>query len=144
MFFSQNVANGRSVFPSHNDSLVLKSGQESKFDVIYVISRQNNECPTRSDLCDLCQISKYILAIGLWKEAPAWQNRTCWLHSEFWLKHLILKSRMAGKICRADGYESVHISWPLHPWQKPDLNQQWPSGPAQSYCGNWGIISTKP
>lgn len=68
MFFSGNVANGRSVLPSHKDSLVLKSGQESKSDVICDISRQTNKRPTRSDLC---QISKCILDIGLWKEAPA-------------------------------------------------------------------------
>lgn len=48
MFFSGNVANGRSVLPSHNDSLVLKSGQESKFGIIYEISRQTNKCPTWS------------------------------------------------------------------------------------------------
>lgn len=66
MFFSGNVANGRSLLPSHNDSQLLKSGQESKF--IYEISRQTNKRPTRSDLF---QISKYILDTGLWKEAPA-------------------------------------------------------------------------
>lgn len=136
MFFSGNVANGRSSLPSHNDSLVLKSGQEPKFYIIYEISRQTNKCPTRSDLF---QISKYILDIGLWKEALAWQTRICWLHSEFWLKHLILKSRTAGKIYKTEGYKSVHISWQLHPWQKSDLHQQRPSGPAQS----WATVGTE-
>lgn len=135
MFFSGNVANRRSVLPSPNGSPLLKSGQESKFYIIYEISRQNNKHPTRSDLF---HISKYILHTGLWKEVPAWQSRTCWLHSEFRLKHLILKSRMAGKIYKTEGYKSVHISWQLHPWQKPDLPQQWPSGPAQS----WATVGT--
>lgn len=40
MLFSGNVANGRVVLPSHNYSLVLKSGRELKVDFIYEISRQ--------------------------------------------------------------------------------------------------------
>lgn len=35
---------------------------------------------------DFFQLSKYIFDIGLWKEAPAQQTRTCWLQSEFWMK----------------------------------------------------------
>lgn len=40
MHFSGNVANGGVVLPSHNDSLVLKSGHELKVDFMYEISRK--------------------------------------------------------------------------------------------------------